>query len=80
MTLHDRVMKAFQEALELDAPVAPEELVYRDFPQWTSTAHMALIAILEQDFDVMLDADDILNMSSFGKAVEIMAKHEVVAS
>ena len=36
---------------------------------------MTLIAELEDVFDCMMDMQDILDMSSFEKAVEIMTKY-----
>jgi acyl carrier protein len=38
---------------------------------------MILIAELEDQFDVMLDTDDIIDMSSVGKAKEILGKYEL---
>jgi acyl carrier protein len=36
---------------------------------------MILVAALESEFDTMLETDDILEMSSFEKAVSIMSKY-----
>ena len=36
---------------------------------------MTLIAALETEFDTMLETDDILAMSDFNKAVEIMTRY-----
>jgi acyl carrier protein len=79
MDIRARVLKAFTEALELDGDVDPASLVYRDHPKWTSMAHMTLIAILEADFDTMLETDEVLGMSSFDKAVETMRKYDAAA-
>ncbi len=38
---------------------------------------MRLIAAIESEFDVMLETDDILDMSDFQKALEILAKNGV---
>ena len=38
---------------------------------------MRLISELENNFDLMLDTDDIVNMSSFDKCLEILGKHNV---
>lgn len=38
---------------------------------------MVLISELENTFDVMLDTDDIIDMSSVAKAKEILAKYDV---
>jgi acyl carrier protein len=75
MSMHERVFAAFKEALEVDDQVDRSTLVYRDYAEWTSVGHMSLVAALETEFDTMLDASDILAMSSFDKAVEIMSKY-----
>lgn len=75
MSLNDRVFAAFKEALDLDNDVDISSLVYREHPEWTSVGHMIIIAALESEFDTMLETDDILAMSSFDKAVEIMTKY-----
>ena len=36
---------------------------------------MALVAEIEAAFDIMLETDDIIDMSSFAKAKEIVAKY-----
>ncbi len=76
MTVEARVLSAFREALDIEGDVDTKELVYREYKKWTSMAHMTLIAILEQDFDAMLETDEIVAMSSFDKAVETMTKYD----
>lgn len=75
MSVHDRVLKSFQDALDFDSKVDVGQLRYREFPAWTSVGHMILVAALESEFDTMLETDDILAMSSFDKAVEIMTRY-----
>lgn len=75
MSLHERVFTAFKEAMDLDDQIDRTALVYREYEEWTSLGHMTLVAALETEFDTMLDANDILAMSSFDKAVEIMGKY-----
>jgi len=38
---------------------------------------MSLIAALEDAFDIMVDMDDIIDLSSFEKGKEILAKYDV---
>lgn len=72
-----QLIEIFKEALELDDQVDVENLVYNTIPQWDSIGHMALIAELEDAYDIMLDTDDVLDMSSFAKAKEILTKYDV---
>ena len=50
------------------------ELKYRDVQAWDSVGHMTLVAALEDAFDIMLDTDDVIGLSSYEKGKEILAK------
>lgn len=73
--MRDRVLKAFQEAFDLPDDTDTDCLVYREYEPWTSVGHMTLVAALEAEFDAMLETEEILAMSSFERAVEIMEKY-----
>ncbi|TXH93076.1 MAG: acyl carrier protein [Rheinheimera sp.] len=71
------LIKCFAESLGIPAEQVTDELQYNTIPQWDSVAHMTLIAALEDAFEIMLDTDDIIDMSSVAKAKEILARYEV---
>ncbi len=62
----------FRDVLALGEGDAVNALAYQEHPSWDSVAHMRLVAALESTFDVMMETDQILEMSSFSKAVEIL--------
>jgi acyl carrier protein len=76
MTVDTRVAEAFVEAFELPADTDVRSMKYREQKVWSSMGHMVLVAVLEEKFDCMLEADDILEMSSFPKIVEIMSRYD----
>ena len=47
-------------------------LKYQDVQLWDSVGHMNLIAQLEDTFDIMMETDDIIDLSSFEKGMEIL--------
>jgi acyl carrier protein len=73
----DKLAAAFRDALALGPEVDVTGLAYRAIPAWDSVAHMQLVAAIEATFDLMLDTDDVLALSSWAKACEIVAKHGV---
>jgi acyl carrier protein len=73
--VEDKLRAIFIESLNINASDVVDGLRYSEIPQWDSVAHMALIAAIEEGFDIMLDAEDVIDMSSFLKAKEIVAKH-----
>lgn len=73
----DRLRSAFRTALDLPEDFTVDSLEYRGIEKWDSLAHMALVATLEDEFDVMIDTDAVIDMSSFAKAREILEKYGV---
>lgn len=70
----DRLVACFVKALGVSAAEVGDDLAYGRHRKWTSVAHMVLVAEIETEFGVMLDTDDIVDMSSPAKAREILAK------
>lgn len=73
--VEEKVEAVFKEVLKVDPRQNRAALIYNQIPGWDSVAHMTLVAELEEAFDCMLEMDDILDMSSYDKALEIMAKY-----
>tara|TARA_B110000977_G_C10806987_1_gene388712 strand:+ start:450 stop:674 length:225 start_codon:yes stop_codon:yes gene_type:complete len=73
--MENRVMMQFMECFGIPADIVVDDLEYASIPQWDSVAHMSLIVALEDEFDIMIDTDDVIDMSSFKKAKEIVNKY-----
>ncbi|MBP3805797.1 MAG: acyl carrier protein [Oribacterium sp.] len=71
----ERYTKVFVETFEVNEDVA-RNLKYQDIAAWDSVGHMGLISALEDEFDIMMDTDDIIDFNSFEKGKEILAKQE----
>lgn len=77
MNNEEKLRQVFAEALGIDSSQVTDKLTYNTIPEWDSIGHMALIAEIDDTFDTMLDTDDVLDLSSFAKAKEILAKYDV---
>lgn len=73
----EKLVTAFSTALEIEASIVKDDLKYQSIPEWDSMSHMFLISELEEAFDVEIDTDDVIDMSSVAKAKEILAKHDI---
>jgi acyl carrier protein len=49
-------------------------IAYQSVPLWDSIGHMALIAALEETFDIMMETDDIVDLSSYEKGLNILSE------
>ena len=57
-------------------PEKAQSLKYQDIEAWDSVGHMGLISALEDAFGIMMDTDDIIDLSSYEKGKEILSKAE----
>lgn len=71
------LVRAFTEALNIDSEKVVDTLAYRGIPEWDSIRHMILIVNLENIFDISIDTDDVIDMSSVAKAKEILSKYNI---
>lgn len=72
----EKLTKVFTETFGISA-TQTIGLEYQGIEAWDSVGHMTLVAAIEDSFDIMLDTDDIIDMSSFEKAQEILKKYNV---
>lgn len=74
MTNLEKYSEVFCETFEITADKLAG-LKYQDIDAWDSVGHMTLVANLEDAFDIMMETDDIIDLSSFEKGQEILANN-----
>ena len=76
MTNLEKYNNAFTETFGIEESVL-KDLEYQGITEWDSVGHMQLINALEEAFDIMMDTDDIIDLSSYEVGKEILAKYEI---
>ena len=77
MTNLEKYNNSFCETLQITADQLPG-LKYQSVKLWDSVGHMTLTAALEDAFDIMFETDDIIDLSSYEKGIEILkTKYDV---
>lgn len=74
MTNLEKYNQVFMDTLEVEESQLAD-LKYQDVELWDSVGHMTLVANLEEAFDIMLETDDIIDLSSYEKGKEILSKN-----
>lgn len=72
-----KLREAFARGLNIPEVEVNENLQYASTPAWDSVAHMSLVASLDSTFEIMMDTDDVIDMSSYGKARQILSKYGI---
>ena len=73
MTNKEKYTNAFVETFEITAEQCVG-LQYTGISAWDSVGHMELVAVIEDAFDIMMDTDDIIDLSSYEKGMEILSE------
>lgn len=76
MSNFEKYQNAFTETFDIK-PEETKGLKYQDIQAWDSVGHMGLIAAIEDSFNIMFEPDDIIDLSSFEKGIEILKKYNI---
>ena len=71
----NKLIDCFVQTFAIERDQVTLKLAYQSIPQWDSVGHMALVAEIENTFNIKLDTDDIIGMSDVSKVLEILQKH-----
>ena len=76
MSSIEKYKKVFVEIFEISENDL-EDLNYQDIPQWDSLGHMSMVGALEDEFDIMLEMDDIVDFGSYKTGLKTLEKYGV---
>jgi acyl carrier protein len=77
MTNLEKLNNIFCEVFSVDESVLKEDFDKNSVEGWDSVHQLSLTSAIEDEFDIMLDADDILEFTSYDNAKIILAKYEI---
>ena len=77
MNNKERYNKVFANSFDLDAASIDEKLQYQGIDAWDSVGHMELMAEMEDEFEIEMEADDIIDFSSYKEGMRILGKYGI---
>ena len=78
MTNLEKYNNAFVEVFGVEENVLGVNFDKDSVDGWDSVHQLNIIALLEEAFDIMLDPEDIMELTSYEKGKELMEKYDVV--
>jgi acyl carrier protein len=73
----NRYRKVFMSTFGISDEALISGLQYQSHPNWDSLGHMSLVASLESEFSISMDMDDVIDLESYEKGIEILSKYNV---
>jgi acyl carrier protein len=72
MTDTEKLDHAYRSSLGLGDDADLTDMAYGKTEGWDSVAHMQLVAAIETTFEIMMDTDDVVAMSSYQVSKRIL--------
>lgn len=73
----EKYNNAFVEVFGAKAEELNDDYSKDTVGEWDSVHQLTLISIFEEAFDIMFDPEDIMEMTSYAKGKELLAKYDV---
>ena len=77
MTNLDKLNSIFCEVFSVEPSALNSEFNNTTVDGWDSVHQLSLTSTIEDEFDIMLDAEDILEFTSYDNAKIILAKYDI---
>lgn len=78
MTNLEKYNQIFTEVFAVEESQLGEDFNSQNVDGWDSVRQLSLTTAMEDAFDIMLDAEDILDFNSYEKGKSILGKYEIV--
>ncbi len=77
MTNIEKLNRIFCEVFSVEESTLNSEFDNKSVDSWDSVHQLSLTSTVEDEFDIMLDAEDILDFTSYENAKAILNKYEI---
>jgi acyl carrier protein len=77
MTNLEKLNKIFTEVFSVEESALGEGFDNKSVESWDSIHQLSLTTAVEDEFDLLFDADDILEFTSYEKAKQVLVKYGI---
>ncbi|MBV9544967.1 MAG: acyl carrier protein [Chloroflexi bacterium] len=77
--LRDRVRELLATTFVMDPSELPDDVSQQTCARWTSLYHMMLLMVLEEQFGVTFEMEEMTSMTSLPRIIAVLKEHGVNA-
>lgn len=72
--MKEKFIEKFKEALDADSKDIRLEDRFRDYDEWDSLRYLSVIAMIDSEFDVIIETSEFKKIETVGGLIEEVAK------
>lgn len=74
--MEDKFLLKFKEVLEAPEKEISMDDMFRDYEEWNSLAFLSLIAMIDEEFDVIIEGKDFKQLQTVGDIVQAIKERQ----
>lgn len=78
MTDLEKYNNIFNEVFGVDVSKLDSSFNKSNISEWDSVHQLNIMAMLEETFDIMLDPEDIMQLTSYDNGINVLKKYDVI--
>jgi len=73
--MEEKFIALFQETLELEQDIKlTKEIVFRELDQWDSLAFLSVIAMIDEEYNIVIEGNDFKELITIGDLIDEIVK------
>lgn len=72
--MEEKFISQLKEILEIEDRELKTTDVFRDFEEWDSLANLSVIAMIDEEYNVVIDNTEFKNLKTIGEVIEAIKK------
>ncbi|MDO5970708.1 acyl carrier protein [Flavivirga aquimarina] len=77
MNTTEQLYKVIAKALDISTEIITDQLEYQSIVEWDSMSHLILVEALETAYNIEIETEDILEMSTVAKLKDVLKKKNI---
>ena len=74
--MEERFIELFKETLEIEENSISRDTIFRDLDQWDSMAFLSVIAMIDEEYDVVIEGNDFKELKTIGDLIDEIGKRK----
>jgi len=74
--MEDRFIELFKNTLELDGIQIDLQTIFRDLENWDSLSFLSILAMIDEEYDVIIEGNDFRNLVTINDLVSEIKKKQ----
>ena len=74
--MEERFIELFKETLEIEENSISRDTIFRDLEQWDSMAFLSVIAMIDEEYDVVIEGNDFKELKTIGDLIDEIGKRK----